>query len=68
MERDEQGKAEAEHGDWHPELDVCDNGFQGAACGWRCAQTFLAAIKGYAIVTLGCGESDVKCGREKGKE
>jgi hypothetical protein len=34
VERNEQGKTEAENGDWHPELDVGDNGFEGAACGW----------------------------------
>jgi len=43
VECDEQGKAEAEDGDWHPELDVGDNGFEDAACGWQFAQTFLAA-------------------------
>lgn len=63
VERDEQGKAEAEDGDWHPELDVGDNGFEGAACRWLSAQTFLAAIKGYANVTLGCCASDVKYGQ-----
>jgi len=41
---DKQCEAKTKNGDWHPELNVGNNGFKGAACGWRCAQTVLAAI------------------------